>query len=707
MKRVREPMANSGEGRRVGMLVAIAGRARALALAAGVGLVAAPVLGQPATPPGQGDLTSGSQPPATPGDTPPAPPTGGQDTPGALPPGGGFDLSPEDTLMLIQEPTPADGEAYRIGRIDAVYDVDNPGFPPIEELRNVAFELLELPEGFVRPRENLPTVTVTLAQLSEMPTRTMYASAIDSALRAIVEHLNRNRQILGAFATVDELDLANSLDNRDEGQTGITIRVLAARVTEIRTLGSGERVPQDDRRIDNPAHTRIIERSPVAAGGAGGGGLLRRDLIDEYVLRLNRHPGRRVDVAVAPGDPEDGVGAAVLDYLVYEAKPWSVYFNVSNTGTEQTNEWRERFGFVHNQLTGNDDILTIDYVTAGFDAANSIEVGYDAPLFDSERLRWHIRGGWNEYTASDIGQLGDFNGEGYFVDAGLSWNIYQHRELFIDLLGGVRFENFEVDPPPPSTGGDESLWFPYIGVFAERSTDRWSFSSLARLDLQPSGDETDLATLGRLDVDGTWAMLRGEANVSVFLDPFFYGSGWDTINEDVRTDRDSTLAHEVLFSLRGQTSFGARLIPQAQEVAGGLYTVRGYDESIVAGDDAIIFTAEYQFHLPRAFAIEPEPTARVWGRPFKVSPQQPFGRPDWDWIFRAFLDVGHTIEHGSVSSEGNETLVGAGVGTEIQFMRNAGLRLDLGFALQDAGPDDDLVAESGDARLHVLFSLLF
>ena len=36
---------------------------------------------------------------------------------------------------------------------------------------------------------------------------------------------------------------------------------------------------------------------------------------------------------------------------------------------------------------------------------------------------------------------------------------------------------------------------------------------------------------------------------------------------------------------------------------GGLYSVRGYSESDSAGDAGVLMTAEYRYHVPRAFAI--------------------------------------------------------------------------------------------------------
>lgn len=645
-------------------------------------------LAQPATPPGQGDLTAGGQPAASPTE--------------AMPPSG--DLTPQDYLLLAQQPMESDGTAFEVGVIHLAYSTESADNPSLDELMNVEFELVSLPEGYVTPvgRDGVPTVRTTLAQLNAQPTRTMYSSAIIAISAALVNTINTRYGVVGAYIVPDEIALQGGQDTR-EGGTDVTLKILLARVSQVRTIGTG-RVPQDARRIDNPLHARIRGRSPVRAVGADGtGGLIRRDLLDDYVLRLNRHPGRRVDVAVAPGETE---GEPVLDFLVSESRPWSVYFQVSNTGTEQTNEWRERFGFVHNQLTNHDDILSIDFITAAFDESNALTASYDARVFDTDRLRWNVYAGWDEYTASDVALSGDeFTGESWHVGGGLTWNIYQHREVFVDLLGGVRFEHLEVEAPG-QVGGNDNLWFPYIGARADRTTDTDSWAALVRLEFQPGADENSLERLGRTSPDDSWVLLQAEGDLSFFLDPLFYGAGW----ADVRTDGpdyDSTLAHELAFSLKFQSSFGARVIPQVQQVAGGLYSVRGYDESIATGDDTLIFTAEYRFHLPRTFAAR-EPTQVLFGRPFKVAPQQPFGRPDWDLIFRGFLDVGQTWVSDATSFEDDQTLVGAGLGAELQVLRNFGARIDVGWVLQDVRDEnDEFLAETGDVRVHLLFTLLF
>jgi len=156
-------------------------------------------------------------------------------------------------------------------------------------------------------------------------------------------------------------------------------------------------------------------------------------------------------------------------------------------------------------------------------------------------------------------------------------------------------------------------------------------------------------------------------------------------------------------SFRGQWSAGNRLVPQFEQVIGGLYSVRGYDQSVLAGDSVLVLNAEYRFHLPRALGIQPVP-AELFGEPFRFVPQAVFGRPDWDLILRAFFDVGRTFVSDKLPFEVEQTLLGTGVGIELQLKQNLDFRVDWGVALRDV-PSRNVNA--GSSRVYFVLSLAF
>lgn len=627
----------------------------------------------------------------------------------------------------VAEAEPRPEEKYPVGRFDVVYATRtpegavHPQLPPPEVLLKTVLRLGRKGDTYYaldpERRPDLIEVRLTVEELYSDPPK-IYS---ESALISICAQLARefaDRGFLSVIVAPDPAQLYTPdwreqapEDERASGDTSLRLMVFTAEAKEVRTLAFGERIPTE-RRVNNPKHARIAKNSPVQGPKSEDepGDLIRRDLLDRYVLWLNRHPGRQVNVAIASaGEP----GHAVLDYHILERRPWSVYAQVSNTGTEQTSEWRQRFGFFHTQLTGNDDILSFDYVTASFDAAHALIGSYEAPLPGLERTRWKVFGSWNEFTASDVGRTNEtFEGDGWTVGAEITTNVYQHRELFIDLFAGARFENTSVDNTAIGLTGESDFFIPSLGARLDRRTDvdatlasAWIEFNLP--DVAGTSDQAELDRLGRLGVDDDWVALKWELSHSMYLEPLILGDRWG------RTGRwqDTTLAHELAFSFRGQYAFDKRLIPQAEQVVGGLYTVRGYPESIAAGDTVYLASAEYRFHLPRilrpydTFEGEDAPRPREFlGSPFRVRPDQMFSRPDWDLIFRGFVDVGRAENSNRQSIERDQTLVGAGIGLELLVRRNLSVRVDWGFALDSLTTDTETV-DSGDNRLHFVATI--
>lgn len=596
-----------------------------------------------------------------------------------------------------------DGPAYTVTEFVISYAYPREGLPPIESIQDLQVELGRVADGLVQWREGLPKVRFRLADAGKQLWDKYYLSALLAIDAQITQYIN-GQGLIGVFVGQDHRDI-NPMDGKDlrGDRKSMKIQIVVGAVKEVRTIGAGDRVKAGER-INNPAHTPIKEGSPVKPAGEGTPAqtsLLKKDALDEYVYRLNRHPGRRVDVALAAAQEPGGVA---LDYLVSESKPWTVYAQVSNTGTEQTSEWRERVGFVHNNLTNHDDIFSFDFVTAAFDESNAVLASYEAPLFKAERMRWKIYGTWSEFTASDIGRAGqDFDGEEYALGGELIANIFQKRELFVDLVGGLRFKNIQTSNSTDQEGQTD-LWEPYVGLRLDRMTEKASttagltlvYANATDYSTTQSGVSSDkLDGLGRVDIDDEYWLLQADVTQSIFLEPLL----WKNY---------TTLAHELLLRGRWQHAFGYRVVPQEQDVLGGLYTVRGYDDSLVSGDNLVAGTIEYRWHIPRSFKVNPDPSAKVFGQPFRWAPQQPYGRPDWDLILKGFFDAGHVSSNDKPSFEDDYTMMSVGVGIEFQFKQNLTLRLDYGVALRDvhdqAGDQD---VESGDSRLHVVFTVMY
>jgi hemolysin activation/secretion protein len=607
-----------------------------------------------------------------------------------------------------------DVPVYNVSRFLIEYRSEHPEHPAIEGVMGAPVTLGVVPEGFVGAASGAPLTTIRLSDVVESTATKFSAAALTDVAKGVVKELNR-----GGLASVavqihpDDIDPETGDDKRSGQQGDLRLVVWTGRIAMVRSVAGGERlagaieagkttrVDSDDR-----VHARIRAQSPVQAGG-----LMNAREVDDYLFRLNRQPGRRVDASVAPGAAEEEI---VLDYLVTESKPWSLYAQLSNTGTEQTSEWRQRVGAVHNNLTGSDDILRADFITASLQESQSLSLSYEFPI-RSDELRMRIYGGYSEFEASDVGVAGErFSGQTYYVGAEVAWNVYQYRQLFIDLVGGLRYQSVKVDNEIFQEFGRERFLIPYVGARVERVSDvATTFGSLILEYQNPDladVDANEVQQLGRTGVDDEWQVLKFDFAQTYFVEPLvsdvFWGKG---------PSGPTTLAHEVALSVRGQYAFNNRLIPNEQDIAGGMFSVRGYPESVAAGDTVVVGTAEYRFHLPRWL---PRSTPGTWsngragwwrdmlGEDFRYVPNEAFGRTDWDLIFKAFVDVGATEISQARVGENSQTLVGAGLGIEYQFKRFVTARLDWGVALNDVDDPANGV-QSGDNRVHVLVTVVY
>ena len=635
---------------------------------------------------------------------------------------------PEAAARRPEEPKPIQISAgnFPVSEFVLAYGNEARGLPPLAELKELKVELGQSAAGYgvLSPAER--AVRARLGDLghgSEDKTAPLFsAGALLRINEQIVAYFNR-KNIYGVLVTPGDQDITQTAekdekgaiksikleDKRAPGNTVLHLVIFVGRVTKIRSIAFGERVKEEDR-INNPVYARLLKNSPIKPVTGQEGpvtDLIDKDALDRYVLFLNRHPGRRADVSLssASASADAKPGEVALDYLISENKPWVAYQQTSNTGTKQTSEWRYRFGFIDYQFSNNDDILALDYTTAGFDQSHAGVLSYEAPILGLERVRWSVHGAWSRFMASDVGAAnGKFSGTSQEAGGELIVNFFQARELFVDFLLGARWENVSVLNQVAQMEGRANFFIPNAGLRVERVTDTASTRAYAGVEWLPSGFNhnslAELEKLGRLQPDESWTTLVGSFTQSFYLEPLLNRKEWESADPK---NRWATLAHELLLNVRGRSALGHRLVPQFEETVGGLYSVRGYPESVVAGDSVVVGTVEYMYHFPRTLGVRQEPT-KLFGSPFRYAPQSVYGSADWDLIFRVFYDVGRVVNSKRLSIEQDATLMGAGCGVELQLKRNLSIRVDYGQALMGLPAQD---VEAGDRRLNIVVTLTY
>jgi hypothetical protein len=601
-----------------------------------------------------------------------------------------------------------DGDAFTVSKFQILYGREHKSQPPVDQFMNVPIVLGKTAKGYVMPRPGIEQVTVRLSDFKGDKPQVFYASALRRIDERIVAAYNR-LGLAGIFVAPhkDDVDSQNGKDLRKATDQAMRLVVWSATVAGVRTLAAGDRVPTEAR-IDNPVHQGILDQSPLNSND-----LLDKSLLDDYVFFLNRHPGRQVDLAVTSGEKP---GQVNLDYMVSENRPWLAYAQASNTGTRATAPWRFRFGVIDNQVTNNDDILTAEYTTSCTEpdpAAQTASVSYEAPVFKNSHLRWRAYSSWGKFDANIAGVGTGENWDGWEWTGGaeLAYNFFQHKQTFLDLVGGAEIRQVFVDNRTLHQDGLADFFVPHLGLRVESITDTATTVGSIFIEHNCSGmagsSREDYDELGRQNVSADYELVRWDVLQTFYLEPLINGEAWmDTAGKDAW--KNTTLANELAFQFRGQWTPGEyRMVPQNEAVAGGFFTVRGYPESVIAGDTALIATGEYRLHVPRLFKPQETPgRLPLVGTPFRWSPQAIYGRPDWDLICRAFCDMAKTINSRPETFEPDQSIWSMGLGVELQFTRNFNVRADLGFPMKDLKTNEADV-QAGDPRLHFVATIVY
>ena len=534
---------------------------------------------------------------------------------------------------------------------------------------------------------NSKQITLTLDQLAKQG-GSLTDSAPAEIEKAIVAKIN-DAGISGVQCLVEPAPNAQSPNS---------IKVVVAQLAGVRTIASGVRGGETGQSVDSENHAAIKQQSPLRQGD-----VLQKEVLEDYLYSLSRFPGRTVSAAVSS---EPSNAQVVLDYYIQEKKIFDVYASVSNTGTTETSKYQERVGLLATQLTNNDDILSIDYQNSNFSGTQNVNGYYDARIGTLKDFRWRVTGQWGQYYSSDLGLAAeDFNGSNWGIQGEVIWTFLQKGNAFFDLDLGVKGWNAQTENNLLASNGNADFITLTGFVNALATGETWALQgSVGGMYTTTNANQQNLDDLGRLNTSSNFTTLNGSVYGSFYLDPLL-DSSWKGSKSIYKP-----LVHEIFGSLRGQYAFDYRLTPLSQYTMGGLYTVRGFAQSITAGDNALVGTIEYRMHLPRMFTPStPTGSFPSAAKPFRWAPDSGTGAsPDWDLVLSGFFDAGRVYNNQSYEFEANTPMYSAGVGLDLTVLQNISVGIDWGWALNSiSNPSAGVQVDSGSSQFWFTATIVY
>jgi hemolysin activation/secretion protein len=393
--------------------------------------------------------------------------------------------------------------------------------------------------------------------------------------------------------------------------------------------------------------------------------LSKSDLINEQMLAqdvgwMNSNPYRTVKLDYQPGEEP---GVTNLDLLVTDKKSWKVLSGVDNTGTNPIGPLRVYAGFNVNDFIFTDHTLNFQTMTADhYSEYQNYTALYTAPLPWRNTLRI-----FGAFTATDPDRT-DFpqkHRKTYSASARYAVPQWFASNLLIDQVtfdAGFDFKGTNTNTLFEDDAAPVKKMLAYVGQFA---------SSVSMVRNRGGNKITGLIDIvgspGRMlphQTDEDFNNLRQGATPR-----YFYSR--------LALSMDQKLTGDWKLALQGRAQLSAsNLIPSEQFSLGGYSTVRGYEERVVNGDNAIC--GNFEIKSPEVAVVG------LW---------QP--KVGDSLCLLGFLDAGYAWFHEAVADTPiSQALIGVGPGLRYSISNYFTSRLDLGFPLKSVEKD------SGKPQIH-------
>ena len=165
----------------------------------------------------------------------------------------------------------------------------------------------------------------------------------------------------------------------------------------------------------------------------------------EKIFDLNTKPDVRINTRLLPKVDENGKRTVDVELNVIDKFPLHGSLNLTNTGIDETSDYRLRSTLQHSNLSHKNDILTFEWLTdpKEVQTVNALSSSYGLPLGKDYRLT--LFGGWSKSEISDIfsGSGIDVFGEGYYLGTQFSKVLISNDKFSLDSTYGWMIQSVE------------------------------------------------------------------------------------------------------------------------------------------------------------------------------------------------------------------------------------------------------------------------
>jgi len=417
-----------------------------------------------------------------------------------------------------------------------------------------------------------------------------------------------------------------------------------------------------DIKIEKPKHskTETVKKRFLAEKGQ----ILNSKKLEANLRRINKQPDRTMKVVLSPGSTPET--SDILLKLDQEKSPQHFYIDYNNRGTRNTTKNRWGLGYANNNLTGNDDMLSVKAITNRDTDVYSGSIAYDFPV-----SRYNTRvGAYAAYSKADIGaQFAVLSPEGKAT----AWGLYvKHpwldREFFDEatnttlllssnLTAGFDSVSVRNKILGRETSHDELRVFKGGINFEETdSLGRGGFTAEMH-----AGIPNFLGSLNKQDQSASRIDAGGEFQK-------YIGS----VSRITRLPASMLLVDSFKYQVSKYS-----LVNSEQMLMGGADTVRGYPENEYLADYGWINNLELRtpaFLIPSILKVPFDKKHTPLSEAVQLV---------------GFLDAAKGyLNRPRVSETPNKYLIGAGLGFRFNFYDHLRGRIDIGCPIGNEEPSD-------------------